>query len=629
MSRRLAGFCTFWLLILSAVAAVAETITLPLTLDHRLLGGLVQHAAFGGSGRSVALVGQPGDCIFLGLAEPRLSSAADLLRLEVKLTVRVGSPVGESCLVPVEWQGYLELFQRPVLAADTFQLSLQTVDSGLLTLDRQPATIAGILWEFARPRVIAHLDRVRIDLAPPVAELRNFFAPLFHDQSPEKIFASLRGGGAVVTDEAVVVDLHAEVEEVYTPPVGGHPPLSEAERARLVELWETWDSFLVHLLLVMAGESLNREDRDILLDVLLEARHRFVETLTAGDLDRDFVREQFVEAWPRLAPIFRRQLYGGNSPNSLGFLAFFTAADALAVFDRMGPTFGVEISRNGLLRLAAMLDGKETTLPYSAEVDQRLREMLQLPKESVERPERPEVPEVPATGVGPGAFVPRLEKRAGWPRLAELVDFFVSSAHSAEIPSFAEILGWKVPEKDIDGYLQRVRAVLAEATALTLERGEIPPALRPIFTEMILAMAWQESCFRQFVVKNKTLTYLLSSNHTSVGLMQINERVWRGVYSRERLRWDIDYNALAGTEIAELYLQRYALRGTPAGGVDDPSLLARSVYAMYNGGPGQYQKFLQRERLGQLYRSDLLFAEKLQWVQRAAWQELSGCFPRS
>ena len=623
MNRRLSGFCTFWLLLLSAVAAVAETVTLPLTLDHRLLGGLVQHAAFGGSGRSVALVGKPGDCIFLGLAEPRFSSAADLLRLEVKLTVRVGSPVGESCLVPVEWQGYLELFQRPVLAADTFQLSLQTVDSGLLTLERQPATIAGILWEFARPRVIAHLDRVRIDLAPPVAELGNFFAPLFHDQSPEKIFASLRGGAAVVTDEAVVVDLHAEVEEVYTPPVGGHPPLSEAERTRLVELWETWDSFLVHLLLVMAGESLSQEDRDILLDVLLEARYLFVETLTAGDLDRDFVREQFVEAWPRLAPIFRRQLYGGTSPNSLGFLAFFTAADALAVFDRMGPAFGVEISRNGLLRLAAMLDGKETTLPYSAEVDQRLREMLQLPKERVERPERP------ATGIRPGAFVPRQEKRAVLHQIAEIIDFFVSPAHGAEIPSFAEILRWKVPEKDIDGYLQRVRAVLAAATALTLERGEIPPALRPVFTEMILAMAWQESCFRQFVVKNKTLTYLLSSNHTSVGLMQINERVWRGVYSRERLRWDIDYNALAGTEIAELYLQRYALRGTPAKGVADPSLLARSVYAMYNGGPGQYQKFLERERLGQLYRSDLLFAEKLQWVQSAAWQELSGCFPRS
>ena len=39
------------------------------------------------------------------------------------------------------------------------------------------------------------------------------------------------------------------------------------------------------------------------------------------------------------------------------------------VFDRMGPTLGIEISQQGLLRLAAMLTGKETQLPYSLKVD--------------------------------------------------------------------------------------------------------------------------------------------------------------------------------------------------------------------------------------------------------------------
>ncbi len=116
----------------------------------------------------------------------------------------------------------------------------------------------------------------------------------------------------------------------------------------------------------MATESLRPEDRQILIDVLLDTRYVFTAALDLQGLDRDFVRLQFVWAWQRLAPVFRRQLYARPSENSLGYLTFFTAADALAVFDRMGPTLGVEISQQGLLRLAAMLTGGNTALPYDS-----------------------------------------------------------------------------------------------------------------------------------------------------------------------------------------------------------------------------------------------------------------------
>jgi hypothetical protein len=624
MSRPLRLLTLCCCLLLSAATVAAEPVVLPLTLDHQLLAGLVRNAAFSGPGESVDLVGRPADCTHLSLAEPRFTSAGELLRLEIRLDIRLGSEVGGKCLFPLAWQGYLELWQRPVFAADSFQLSLQTVDSRLLTLNRQPASVAGLLWEFAKPLVYGYLDRIRLELAPPLREVKGFLAPLFHSEARHEAMAmldSLRGGAVVVTADAVMVDLHAEVNEVYVPPpTPEQPPLSAEEREKLVQLWETWDAFLVRLLLTIAGESLSVADQDILMDVLLDTRYVFSEALAEPDLDRDFVRSQFVRVWPRLAPVFRRQLYARSGSNSLGYLAFFTAADALAVFDRMGPTLGVEISREGLLRLATMLEGQETTLPYSPEVDRRLRWLLGLPQAEPLSLHLP-IPFSPR-------FLPRGETVAGRGWLAEVADFLVASVEAAAIPSFDEILRWKVPGDDLDGYLQRVRAVLAEATATVLDRGEIPPRLRAIFPEMVLAMAWQESCFRQFVVKNKTLTYLLSYNSTSVGLMQINERVWRGMYNREKLRWDIHYNALAGTEIADFYLRRYALR-EPAGGGGEPppGLLARGVYAMYNGGPGQYEKFLARERAGALFKSDRLFAEKLAWVGAGAWEELSGCFP--
>ena len=77
--------------------------------------------------------------------------------------------------------------------------------------------------------------------------------------------------------------------------------------------------------------------------------------------------------------------------------------------------------------------------------------------------------------------------------------------------------------------------------------------------------------------------------------MQINERVWRGIYNRDRLRWDIRYNALAGCEIVDLYLRRYVLKGDVVGKYSgDSVLLSRVIYAMYNGGPGQLKKIHEK-----------------------------------
>jgi hypothetical protein len=107
--------------------------------------------------------------------------------------------------------------------------------------------------------------------------------------------------------------------------------------------------------------------------------------------------------------------------------------------------------------------------------------------------------------------------------------------------------------------------------------------------------------------------------------MQINERIWRGLYDRERLRWDINYNAVAGCEILALYLNRYVLKDASWVRGDRPELLARLLYSMYNGGPGQYKKFLARQKTGKHYKSDELFAEKLKWSMAKKWQNIRAC----
>ena len=67
-----------------------------------------------------------------------------------------------------------------------------------------------------------------------------------------------------------------------------------------------------------------------------------------------------------------------------------------------------------------------------------------------------------------------------------------------------------------------------------------------------------ESCWRQYVVRGGKVTYLRSQS-SSVGIMQINQRVWRGFYDIERLRWDTAYNIRAGSQILARYLKDYAI----------------------------------------------------------------------
>jgi len=110
-----------------------------------------------------------------------------------------------------------------------------------------------------------------------------------------------------------------------------------------------------------------------------------------------------------------------------------------------------------------------------------------------------------------------------------------------------------------------------------------------------------------------------------VGLMQINERVWRGMYNIQHLRWNIHYNAKAGIDILDNYFTKYALpksRTVASLGKDG---LAASIYAMYNGGPSQFSGYLKHRQTGRFYKTDKHFKEKYNWVKNNQWERLSDC----
>jgi hypothetical protein len=145
---------------------------------------------------------------------------------------------------------------------------------------------------------------------------------------------------------------------------------------------------------------------------------------------------------------------------------------------------------------------------------------------------------------------------------------------------------------------------------------------RPLYLRLVKSAAWQESCWRQFVLDGNRVTYLESSTH-DIGLMQVNKYVWRGFYNIDRLEWDVLYNASAGMEILARLLDSIELkRGAFTAG--NPDELARSIYAAYNGGPGSYRRWRTRERKV-LRAIDNSFWAKYQAVQHGHQIDILSC----
>jgi hypothetical protein len=178
-------------------------------------------------------------------------------------------------------------------------------------------------------------------------------------------------------------------------------------------------------------------------------------------------------------------------------------------------------------------------------------------------------------------------------------------------------------------YFDRIKKLIKNSAQKVLAKRKTSKGYAQMFPRVVLATAWQESCLRQFVVKKKKIVYLRSYNGSSVGVMQINERVWRGIYDLHRLRWNIRYNAWAGCEILDLYVTKYIeknLKEIKSGDKISDEALARILYAMYNGGPQEFKKFLSRKKKGKYYKSDKLFFEKFNWVKTSQWQNTRKCF---
>ena len=636
--KTISGFLITALLLLSVpvlfspiqAQASTETVSLPISIDYQLLKSIIIKTAYTDPGQTAILVNENDGCMKITISEPSIREESSHILFETKVRVVAGTLILNNCVMPVEWEGYLALVQTP-LVDSKWNLSFHTVESTLYDKHHRPSKITGVVWDLTKTYVYEYLEGITINLAPPVLELKSVLVELFPidlQANVQRMLESMRPGKINPTSEALQIGILTEVVETFKED-------SDIEREQLfteelevfIDTWEAWDSFLVLMITSLSNEPISEPDRQILLDTLLEIRHRFVTGLLEGTVERDFVRKQFISTWDNLSPIFRNQLGDDPSKSLFGYLAFFTAADALSALDKISPTMGIEISRNGLIRLARLLaEDKSLTLDYRPGVNSELRRVLGLgaPPEAstpVTHMEEFEIEgeEIDFNEDEDSSFEKLIMSFMGKPAWAK-----------ADKPTitFKDIKPWVFSKKNYKTYVERVISLIEEASDGALNDSKIEEKYHDLYRLIVLSTAWQESCFRQFRVRKQKVTYLQSYNRTSVGLMQVNERIWRGMYDVHHLRWDIRYNTAAGCEILELYLRKYTLdriKKMKAGKVLDDDTFARIVYAMYNGGPGQFENILKRKNEGTFFSSDKLYFEKYSWVKNSKWENIRKC----
>jgi len=377
--------------------------------------------------------------------------------------------------------------------------------------------------------------------------------------------------------------------------------LDASELAQWQRIEDELDGFLTVIISRLAGQSDNRDLQLDFLGALIDTRTRIAEALVTDQQAEDPVRRLFLDAWTQLKPLLNTlaTLNVGDA-SGLRLAGFMAAGDALQLVDELGPEYGLEISRDGLRRLARLLLADEAPAsftPLPLQPDAELRRLF-----------------------GFQDSVPAVPPQSLWQRLSP-----VPKAYANEL-SPAEALRNMVPQLDIlDSYLEVVARLLQQSLSQHLVGSRLNASQREMFDPLVRATAWKETCWRHYIERQDELQVIRSAVG-AVGMMQILGRVWRSVYDLERLEDDAAYNVTAGIEILEHYFLDYAVRREEhkqPGGVEN---LVKATYAAYNAGPSQLSRYRREDTAARAKAIDREFFRHYRSMKSAPWPAVSSCY---
>lgn len=590
--RRLLAAALFFSGIFLPVHVKGAEVVIPLTVPFDFLTVGV-NKQFNTAPGGVEEISYNKNCRYLYLDHPQFNHQKELVRFVIHGRGSAGAEFFGKCLSPVRWSGFIEILATPSITAN-WQLHLNVEHSNLYDEAWKKGLLMRPIWNAVQSFVLPSLTSFNIDLTPPRDEtlsLLHAFLPASSSAQLDAVFRSATARVIRVDDQGVHLGLALALpdspNQTISPRTASAAPLSPEELAVVKQELEQWDAFLVF---VLKNIGMDIEDPDIraqLLELLLASRYEVLPILAgeSSELAGDPVRTLFVETWNRLQEIIlTAEQRGIVMNNAVRYVSFIRAGDVLLTIDRAAPGIGLEISAGGLRRLARILQPelKVDPLQYDLAPDPVLRELFGFPEKLPKEEPLDPVPEDAAPPLS-------LFDAIGSVYAAEY-------SQSDELAALRKRLNrWVPADSELSEYRATMNKLLLINTEQELQSNSLESHYKPLISNLARATALKESCWRQFVSKQKEITYLHSSSG-SIGLMQINPYVWRGFYNVEQVKWNVSYNAEAGIEILLQYLIRYAINEEKTSSIDN---IARSTYSIYNSGPkaiGRYRKTTSSER---------------------------------
>jgi len=592
----------------------ATTLEFPIGFGTEYLTRLLKETVFKDS-KALSVWGDESGCNDLVLSNPVVVIEDNKPYVLADVKALTGWVIGERCITLIDWQGKVKALQRVDVIDSRGLISFSTVDTELLDSQGNRALVSNTIWKLAKENVHTPLDKLSIDLIAAIDEIRELL-PLFLANgvlgSAEKVLNSLHIERLSVEPQQISAMVSFDIDtmrrEVKPLP---QKQLSKIELEQFEETWERWDAFLGFIIKIAGRSTLTDDQVNLLLETLIDTRYLLVDVLTSRDSSNaDPIRENFIHVWQQLAPVFRKISTDVKGRESLHFLSFIAAVDALETLDKLGPVTGWGITVDGLRRLARLLidDPGVDPLNIDQKADPELRQIFEFG---------------PALELPPAQGIPTQEESLiNWLNL-------ISPKVLANIESDQDIvdLDKTVPNRDnIDRYLFRVKELLRNTSYGTLMVNPLQRQYHQLFHHMIFTTAWQETCWRQYKLRRGRLRPVTSSAG-ALGMMQIMPIVWRGFYDSDSLGNSIEYNAAAGGEILHRYLVRYAIRKGEhkrKGGLDN---LARATYAAYNGGPRHLNRYRKADTSDSLKKIDAAFWDKFVKIREGNTLAVKQCYP--
>ena len=669
-----------WIIVIAAIFLArpapvhASQVRIPLTIDYLTLREALKQKLYTAPGGRAELWNGLNECQFLYAENPEFARAtaggSATVQLETANSLGLGVAMGSQCLNAVQWSGIVQALGVPYIAPG-LQLKFHFTDLNLLDSAHQKTAIVSQGFDLIKSDLIPRLDDFSYDLNPAIQQL----AAMITDSIPADAAGRFRAAIASLTaepnivalDDGIRVTLVMTVPDVPAPAAipGAASSPTPAELKAFQDSLDQWDAFLAFSIKQLGSAGGDQQFRDQLLQILLDSRYRLVNALnnpTAAGPDP--VRILFLDEWTQLHDAIRAAAQRGIlGSRALEFMSFISAGDALFALDQAAPALGMRISAADLRHLAHIMAPTATgdPLQFNYREDPDMKKLFAVPEppksshpieEENIPPSTPGAAPAPSPGArlfrnylarySTGEAASRSEAGEGsavsWLslRFLGLLSPCEADADDDSGPTqitrlqdvAARLYRLVVNDQNADSYRHdmflllnlsaayQLTQIASGTNALDTENGRT-------YTTLVLSTAWQESCWRQFVMDGARIRWLESATG-DLGVMQVNKHVWRGFYDIDRLKWDVLYNAGAGCEILARMMQFAAMSQPKYDPVLISSHLARSAYAGYNGGPGACNRWRRREPPA-LKQIDLSFLEKYHAVENGTQIDILSC----